>query len=189
MMRVAYFTAWFLGAMMLLSGCQSTNTVVDAYKILQQPHSELNTLYLSCAAAQGCDFARVDDVTVIDEQTHRPTKQAIERGMIRLEGSVFSINHQYALSLISGEHEVAVRFYPVSNQRAEKFHLIHSFLAGHEYKLIMFRQKAVSNGSLLNVAMPGALCVDLLQDNIALRRFCRPFNVVTGLGEFVEQRI
>lgn len=188
-MRVAYFTIWWVGVMVLLTGCQSTNNVVDAYKVLQQTNTGLNTVYLSCSAKESCDFARIDDVVVIDEQTQRPTKQAIERGMVRLEGSVFSTHHQYAMSLISGEHEVALRFYPVSSQRAEKFHLIHNFLSGHDYQIVMYRQRGISNSSLLNVAMPGALCVDLLQDKIALRRFCRPFDVMTGLGEFVEQRV
>lgn len=188
-MRVAYFMLWLVGTMLLFTGCQSPTTVVDAYKILQTSKANLNTVYLTCAAAQGCEFSRVDDVIVIDEQNKRPSQQAIERGMVRLEGSVFSYSHQYALSLISGEQEIAVRFYPVSSERVERFHLIHNFLAGHHYQLVMYRQKTATNGSLLNVAMPGPLCVDLLQDEIILRRFCRPFDVLTGLGEFVEQKV
>lgn len=189
MMRVAYLTLWLMSTIFVLAGCQSPATVVDTYKILQAPKIDLDTVYVTCAAAQGCEFARVDDVVVIDEQTGRPSPQAIERGMVRLEGSVFSLHHQYALSLISGEQEVAIRFYPVSGERAERFHLIHNFLIGHRYQLTMYRQRAATNGSLLNVAAPGALCVDLLQDEIVLRRFCRPFDVLTGLGEFVEQKV
>ncbi|TXJ10395.1 MAG: hypothetical protein E6Q25_00915 [Acinetobacter sp.] len=177
---------------MTIAGCQGAKTVsyaYDAYRVLQQPDTTSNTIYMSCSAGQGCDFVRVDDVNIIDATTQRLTRQAIERGMIRLEGTVFSKQHQYAVSLVPGTHEVAMHFYPVSSERVEKFHLIHKFLAGHHYHVVMYRQKTASNGSLLNVAMPGSLCVDLLQDDIALRRFCRPFDVMTGLGEFVEQKI
>lgn len=191
-MRVAYFIAWFL-VVVTLAGCQSASTVsrqaYDMYKVLQQPDSAVNTVYMSCSAAQGCDFLRVNDVNIVDEKTQRLSKQAIERGMVRLEGSVFSKQHQYAVSFAPGTHEVVMRFYPVSSERMEKFHLIHTFIAGHQYQILMYRQRNPSNGSLLNVAMPGPLCVDLQQDGIPLRRFCRPFDVMTGMGEFVEQKI
>ena len=41
---------------------------------------------------------------------------------------------------------------------------------------------------LLNVSVPDPLCVDLEQDGHVIRRFCRPFDVTTGLGEFLEQK-
>ena len=44
------------------------------------------------------------------------------------------------------------------------------------------------SGSLLNVSVPDPLCVDLEQDGRVIRRFCRPFDVTTGLGEFLEQK-
>ncbi|KAA8733173.1 hypothetical protein F4V57_08050 [Acinetobacter qingfengensis] len=190
MMRVAYFTAFMLGLMSLMAGCQSTQQVVNSYKLLQpRSATNLETTYLSCASSIACEFARVDDVLVINENTHWPTKDAIERGLLRLEGSLFSRHHQYGLSLIPGEHEVVVRFYPVTNERMESFHLIHKFMAGQTYKLAMYRQKIQGNRSLLNVAIPGPLCVDLLQNDVVLRRFCRPFDAMTGMGEFVEQKV
>ena len=53
----------------------------------------------------------------------------------------------------------------------------------------MYRQRDEVGQSLLSVAAPGKLCVDLQQDEIAIRRFCRSYDVLTGLGEFVEQGI
>lgn len=190
-MRVAYFTIIGLLSTLFLVGCQtqpSVNKVVDTYKILQN-QDERKTAYLSCSASINCYFNRVDDIVILDEKTHRPTSKAIEQGILRLEGSLFSLQHQYALSLLSGEHEVVVMFYPVSEERSEKFHLIHNFMSGYNYKIVMYRQKPAVSGSLLQVATPGQLCVDLLQDDIAIRRFCRPYNVMTGLGEFVEKQI
>ncbi len=52
----------------------------------------------------------------------------------------------------------------------------------------MYRDKSNRSGSLLNVSVPDPLCVDLEQDGHVIRRFCRPFDVTTGLGEFLEQK-
>ncbi|KCW08775.1 hypothetical protein J988_2445 [Acinetobacter baumannii 45075_2] len=52
----------------------------------------------------------------------------------------------------------------------------------------MYRDKSNRSGSLLNVSVPDPLCVDLEQDGRVIRRFCRPFDVTTGLGEFLEQK-
>ena len=179
-----------LGMMVVcLAACQNSAQVVDGYKILQSVVESKGVTKLSCGAKLGCDFERIDDVAVIDEETKRPTMEAMDKGMVRLEGSVFSINHDYAVSLPAGDHEIAVRFYPVSVERAERFHLIHNFQANHRYQLLMHRQRENTGQSLLSVATPGKLCVDLLQDQIALRRFCRDHDVMTGLGEFIEQDI
>ena len=169
-----------------LVACQNSTQIlesyVDSYKTLQNRDDSNDAMYLSCQAKQGCDFERVDDVLVIDEETKRPTMEAMDKGMVRLEGSVFSINHDYAVSLPAGDHEIAVRFYPVSVERAERFHLIHNFQANHRYQLQMYRQRDEVGQSLLSVAAPGNLCVDLQQDEVAIRRFCRSFDVLTGLG-------
>ena len=179
-----------LGMMVVcLAACQNSAQVVDGYKILQSVVESKGVTKLSCGAKLGCDFERIDDVAVIDEETKRPTATAIEQGLVRIEGSVFSPTHEYALSITEGDHEIAVRFYPVSVERAERFHLIHNFQAGHNYQLLMYRQRENTGQSLLSVATPGKLCVDLLQDQIALRRFCRDHDVMTGLGEFIEQDI
>ncbi len=187
--RISILSLVMMGLVACQNSTQIVESYVDSYKILKNRDDSNDAMYLSCQAKQGCDFERVNDVLVIDEETKRPTMEAIDKGLVRLEGSVFSINHDYAVSLPAGDHEVAVRFYPVSLERAERFHLIHKFQAGHNYQLRMHRQRENTGQSLLSVATPGKLCVDLLQDQIALRRFCRDHNVMTGLGEFIEQDI
>lgn len=190
-MRIVYVALTILCMPLILAGCQATSRVtsaLDTYKILQNK-GENRTASLSCSASIACYFARVDETEILDEQTKRPTKKAIEQGLLRIEGSIFASHHQYALSLVPERHEIMVWFHPVSQERAEQFHLIHTFKAGYRYKLSMYRQKAQSNGSLLQMATPGELCVDLLRNDIAERRFCRPYNVLTGQGEFVEKRI
>ena len=190
-MRVAYFIALAVCFFAVLAGCQTkptVNKVMDTYKILQSK-KDSQSVYLTCAASIDCHFARVDDILILDEKAKRPTAEAIKQGLIRLEGSLLSAQQKYALSLAGGEHEVVVRFYPVSAERAEHFHIIHNFRTGHLYKMQMYRQKSSVSGSLMQVAAPGELCVDLLQDETVIRRFCRPYNAMTGLGEFVEKSI
>lgn len=190
-MRIVYLSLITICVPFILAGCQSVSTVsnaLDTYKILQNK-DENRTASLSCSASVACSFARVDDIIVIDEETNRPTKKSIQQGLLRLEGSIFATQHQYSLSLVPQQHEIMVRFYPVSQERAEQFHLIHKFKAGHQYELQMYRQKTNGNGSLLQMATPGNLCVDLLENETTIRRFCRTHNVVSGKGEFVETRI
>ena len=188
-MRVAY--AAFLGCgLLFLTACQSSPTltkVVDTYKVLQNTKQE-ESVYISCAASIACNFSRVNDVRLIDDK-YRPTQDALSQGLLRLEGSVFALQNQYALSLWKGQHEIEVKFYPVSSERVETFHIIHNFEAGSQYKLVMYRQRGVGTGSLMQVAAPGALCVDLSKDEALQRRFCRNFDAMTGLGEFVEKKV
>ena len=181
-----------LSSVLVLSGCQTTtnikNNVFDSYQVLHNQKTN-ETAYISCAASISCRFQRVDDIPLMNDHQGRPTKQAIEQGVLRLEGSIFNLKNQYALSLVQGQHELDILFYPTSSQRAERFHLIHHFDAGSRYKLVMSKQKNVANGSLMQVATPGALCVDLLQDDVIKKRFCRDFDALTGLGEFVEKKL
>jgi hypothetical protein len=53
----------------------------------------------------------------------------------------------------------------------------------------MFRARSRHQGSLLNMSAPDPLCVDLKQNQRTIRRFCKPYNVLNGLGEFVEQKL
>lgn len=54
----------------------------------------------------------------------------------------------------------------------------------------MYRDRSKhTGGSLLNVSAPEPLCVAMEEGQRTIRRFCRPFNAVTGLGEFVEQKV
>ena len=80
-------------------------------------------------------------------------------------------------------------FYPVTLDRAEQFVLIHEFKAGHQYNLHLFRDRNVHASSVLNMAAPDPLCIEVLENQQQIRRFCRPFDPQTGLGEFIEQAV
>ncbi len=67
--------------------------------------------------------------------------------------------------------------------------MIHRFKPAERYTFRMFRARSRHQGSLLNMSAPDPLCVDLKQNQRTIRRFCKPYNVLNGLGEFVEQKL
>lgn len=140
----------------------------------------------------GCEFAKLNNIVVIHEVTRQPTEEAIHASVVRFEDNSLSSpqDARYFITMRPGHNEVKVRFYPVTPDRAENFALIHDFRADRTYRLNMFRQRNTdASASLLSAATPDPLCVDLLENDKVLRRFCRPFDPATGLGEFLEQRI
>ena len=54
----------------------------------------------------------------------------------------------------------------------------------------MYRKRNTTHStSLLKASVPDPLCVDLKQEQKTIRRFCKPYDALTGLGEFVEQKL
>lgn len=173
-----------------LTACQNALNVVDQVRIAQnalEDKAENATLY--CSGTESCEFERINDIVVMDAKSHRISRQAMEHGIIRLDGSVFSRKQQIYLSIPAKQYEVVIRFYPISPDRAEMFHVIHEFKPNQSYTFKMYRDREKRSGSLLNVSAPEPLCVDLQQEQHTIRRFCRPYDVSTGLGEFVEKKI
>ncbi|AWV85358.1 hypothetical protein ACE5JW_06215 [Acinetobacter radioresistens] len=174
----------------LLSACQSTQNAVDTVRIkyAEKPESQTNAL-IYCSGTENCEFERISDIQIVDPLTHRVNSEAIREGIVRLQGSSLSQPNPLYLSVPAKQYEVVIRFYPISQDRAEKLHVIHQFKANQRYTFHMFRDRSSRTGSLLNVSAPDPLCVDLQQEKRTIRRFCRPYNVLTGLGEFVEKKL
>ncbi len=177
-------------ASLMLSACQLTQESMDRIRIKQAVNinNNINNALVYCSGAQNCEFARLDHMSIVDAQSKRINPEAIQNGWVRLTGQPLSQNGLY-LDIPAKQHELVLRFYPISTQRAEVFHVIHQFKPKHHYSFKMYRQRNSHTGSLLNVSAPTPLCVDLMQEQRLLRRFCRPFNAVTGVSEFVEQKI
>lgn len=186
-------------AMLVLTGCHSLRHSPPAavhaesdFKPLQLSQTLKQELVeLHCAGGVTCEFAQVNGINVIDSQTRRPTEEAMRASLVRYEGGSLSsgTDTQYYVAVQPGFTEVSVRFFPVTLERAENFVVIHNFRADKVYKLNLFRQRVASSGSLLSIAAPSPLCIDLLENDKVSRRFCRPFEPMTGLGEFVEQKV
>ncbi|WP_174493789.1 hypothetical protein [Acinetobacter sp. Marseille-Q1623] len=177
-----------LGALgLLLSACQ-TSDFSRIQKAETQYYDPRNNVSIYCTGAENCEFSRLNSITLIDENTHRIHKDALKTGYLKLS-SQDPKNHAVYLTIPANQYELVIRFYPISQQHAEVFHVIHRFKANQQYTFKMYRKRSESAGSLLNVSAPSPLCVDLLQEKRTIRRFCRPYNAETGLSEYIEQKI
>lgn len=184
-------------SLLTLTACQhlpqSTMSIFqqDWIAPIVKPTESASTMAkIYCSGASACEFTRLNHLHLLDSKTGWVTEDALKQGIIRLQGQSFSGNKRlsFYLSVPAKSHEIAINFYPVSKNKAEKFAVIHDFKAGYQYTFHMYRQRA-KQGSLLDVSAPDPLCVDLLQNQIAVKRFCRTHDALTGLGEFVEQKI
>lgn len=174
-----------------VSGTASPRLSSAKIEVLESPPPK-GLVSLHCSGGAGCEFAQLNNVVVISDTTRQPTDEAIRASIVRFEDNSFSKQQvaQYFVAMLPGRNEIKVRFYPVTLDRAETFALIHDFRADRNYRLNMFRQRNnIAASSLLSAATPDPLCVDLLENDKVLRRFCRPFDPATGLGEFLEQRV
>lgn len=174
----------------VLSACQHNPTVVEQARVVHDPLEEkTDNAIVYCSGVENCEFERINEIELVNAQTHRISQRAMESGFVRLHGSVFGRKQQIYLSVPAAQYEMVIRFYPISMERAETFHVIHAFKPKTHYTFKMYRERAHRSGSLINVSVPEPLCVDLQEEQHTVRRFCRPYDVTTGLGEFVEKKI
>ncbi|MDM1245978.1 hypothetical protein ACFODO_01905 [Acinetobacter sichuanensis] len=170
-----------------LSACQTTD-ILRVKTAENKPHNPLNNVTLYCTGAESCEFGRLGNMVLIDADTHRINPAAIKQGYLKLSKKESKKTSLY-LTVPANQYELVIRFYPISQQHAEVFHVIHRFKANQHYTFKMYRKRSESSGSLLNVSAPSPLCVDMLQGQKVIRRFCRPYNAETGLSEYIEQKI
>jgi hypothetical protein len=170
-----------------LAACQSFDTA-RLKKIKETENTHLNAM-IFCSGTERCEFERADAIQIMNESNKRIDKSAMNQGIVRLNGQSLKEANPLYLSVPAKQHEVVIRFYPVSINRAEKLHVIHHFKPMQTYTFNMYRSRSGIAGSLLEVSAPEPLCVDLIEGKKTIRRFCKPYNALTGLGEFVEQKI
>lgn len=188
-MIIKSYVAMLFACMILvgLSACSSLPSSNTAN--LTATHHAEDTAYLSCTGVSYCQFERIDNIQLVNPDNDWLTMQALRTGMIKLKDTNIKKGKvAFDLTVSAQQHEISVKFYPVSEYRAEKFTIIHKFQAGQHYQLMMYRQRAEQE-SLLEVSTPEPLCVDLQQGETTIRRFCRTHDAVTGFGEFVEQNL
>lgn len=154
-----------------------------------QPEDVSGIASLHCSGGVGCQFVSLNNVELLNPQTGEPTEQGKTDAVLRFESHSLSNSSQYYLALTAAPHDVEVLFFPISRDRAEKFTLIHRFKAGHRYDFKLYRQEREQSASLLSLAGPAPLCVDVLDDDKVVRRFCRNYGFQTMTTSFVEQKI
>ena len=142
-----------------------------------------------CSGGLACRFTALNEMQLLDHRTGLPSELAHKAAVFRYESMHRQAHAPYHLAVVEGMHEVRLQFYPVTLERAEQFTLIHQFKAGREYQLNLFRDRQTEPNSLLAMAAPDPLCVDLSENKRVIRRFCRPFDPQTGLGEFIESKL
>ncbi|MDO4223209.1 MAG: hypothetical protein Q4D05_04175 [Acinetobacter sp.] len=175
----------------LLAGCQSISSVSPTLNHLRTTATVKN-VNVFCRGAMSCQFTRLNEIQIADHKTGWITPQAVLQGIIRLQGVSSLLENQrvpFYLSVPAEKNEIAMQFYPISKYKAETLSIIHDFKAGHDYSFEMFRQRDQADESLLDSSTPKPLCVNLRQDQVVIRRFCRPHDALTGVSEFVEQKV
>ena len=187
MINKIYRFAVYLACGLLFTACQTID--ISRVKNMTQPAKEQAQASIYCAGTPSCEFERMDNIALIDEKSHRVNKAAVKQGLVRWHAAQMKKVSNLYLSVPAESHEVVIRFYPISQEKAEVLHVIHHFMPNQRYVFKMYRERNKHTGSLLNVSAPEPLCVDLLQDAQVISRFCRPYNAMTGLGEFVEQKL
>ncbi len=186
-MRKIGLGSMVLSAVIALSACQMVDTAQIKHVPLSQ--DDPKNAFIYCSGTAHCEFERLNAIQIMDSEQGKVYRQAVKANILRLQDSKTDANSPLYLSVRPGQHEVVIRFYPVSKNKAEKLHLIHRFNSKISYTLHMYRQRSSGSGSLLNTSAPDPLCVDLKQAKKTIRRFCKPYNALTGLGEFVEQKL
>ena len=175
------------GVSLMLTACQSFDTL-QLKKIKETTATQSNAL-IYCAGTQDCEFERIDKTFIVDLENGHLTKQAMQQNIVRLNAKNLNQPNAVYLSIAPGQHELVIRFYPISRDKAEVLHIFHRFQAEQKYTLKMYRARSVKVNSLLNASVPDPLCVDLIQQQKTIRRFCKPYNTQTGIAEFVEKKI
>ncbi len=172
---------------MLLGACQSIDTLKLKHGQDNTPNPSHARIY--CAGTSDCQFERWNETPIVHAGNGRISAEAMKQNLVRLQAENLKQANPIYLSVPAGQHELVVRFYPISKDKAETLHLFQRFKANQNYTFKMYRERKAHNKSLLNASAPDPLCVDLLQEQKTIRRFCKPYNAVTGIAEFVERKI
>ncbi|MEC7120160.1 MAG: hypothetical protein VXW65_09705 [Pseudomonadota bacterium] len=198
MRQIMIGLAGILGTV-LLTGCATQIKQVKNLEITERAHTLVLSVWpkqdeqalatVHCSGGHRCQFTTLNHIQLIDRQTGRPTEDANRATVLRYESMSKMRYAPYYLAVAAGLHELRVQFYPITLERAEQFTLIHDFKSGRQYQLNLFRDRQPKVDSLLSMAAPDPLCVDLIENTHVIRRFCRPFDPETGLGEFIEAQL
>ncbi len=177
-----------------LAGCNSLTPLkaksawlIQNFNPINQDTSGIASVH--CAGGVGCQFVSLNGTQLLNPLTGEPTEHGKTDAVLRFESPASNNSSQYYLALPAAPHDVEVLFFPVSHARVESFTLTHRFRAGHRYDLKLYRQEREQSASLLSLAGPAPLCIDLLDDDKVDRRFCRNYGFQTMTTTFVEQKI
>lgn len=82
-----------------------------------------------CAGTEDCEFERLDKIRIVDVDNRQLDRSALHAGILRLQAKSVREPNAVYLSVPPGQHEVVIRFYLISRDKAERLHVIHQFNA------------------------------------------------------------
>lgn len=194
-MRLYVLTAGVVSVLTGLVACQplppARKMVLTPAQVSMAPApvARADQVRIYCSGGVGCRIDRLDGVSLYQADGIKLSAEAEQAAVMQKDRVDRDPDLQHFVVTNTGTHQVRVQFYPVTKERAEQFVLIHRFKAGHVYRLHQYRDRKQQAASLLAAATPDPLCIELLENQRQIRRFCRPFDPQTGLGEFVEQSV
>lgn len=198
-----------LSGCQLLTGYQKIDEAESADAWAGQITPVPGEVNIACIGTYHCEITQIDQTLVIAPDTHKPVSPAMlvsmpnsDQGRLTplsskksvkvvplAESAMANLTNYYARVLPTTKREVHINFYPENNVGyVERFAMIHEFTQPGTYQLRAYRKKTTSDsGSLLETASPNPLCIDLIHNNTAIRRFCKLVDT-DHQGEFVETK-
>jgi len=99
-----------------LTACQSMNTA--SIKRIHETPASKNNAQIYCTGTVNCEFERLNKIKIVNADNHRVSRDAIREQIVRLKRDDLNDANSLFLSVPAGQHELVIRFYPVSADRA-----------------------------------------------------------------------
>lgn len=146
-----------------------------------------------CTGLYNCDIASIDRLPVINHRSGKPYRSAVRRNLLYIDKKK-SGDINYVGLMSSGSHLVNIRFYPISEGAFENFAVEHDFKKDKIYRFHGYRKPVdkltnEEDVSLLALASPRPMCIALYEGRKAIRQFCKEADIITGVGQFVEEPV
>ena len=200
-----------------LTGYQQIEKAESPDALVGKVYPVAGEVNIVCAGTYHCEITQIGQTLLIAPNSHKPVNASVVAKLNQEELTTKQLSSQtpmtpllnqksvkivpligsnmkgltnYYARVKPAKREVHISFYPENNlDYVERFAMIHDFMQPGTYQLRAYRQKSLQEtGSLLDTASPEPLCVDLLQGNKVVRRFCKQSDT-KHQGEFVETKI
>ena len=97
---------------LLLTACQSTHFALDRLLIQQAEKrpNPANNVSVYCSGAKSCEFGRIDQLEIVNDQSKRVNPDAIRKGYVHFIEKGKNQSDLY-LTIPAEQHELIVRFF------------------------------------------------------------------------------
>src|SRR5690606_12920344 len=102
----------------LMTGCQSIDTM--KLKHAKENAESKNNALIYCKGTSDCQFERLNQTIIVNNDNGRLSNEARKQKLVRLQAKNLSQANPIYLSVPAGQHELVVRFYPISKDKADR---------------------------------------------------------------------